>query len=198
MSRSSKSGSRFCKPRAMLLDSSRISVENDAGCANAFELKKEPTCGELRHEIEVFILTAIRGGVRKRRNKIPFLRFLFKACNFMGLGAFLCHGGADVWVKKKNRLIHDPGRLLILSFLYPVAKLDYLELKKRARFTTGNLSCHLAKLEKAGYVLIQKGFKGKYPITICSMTKKGRDALALYAEMLKQITKVTESPREAE
>jgi len=99
---------------------------------------------------------------------------------------------------KLNRLIHDPGRLLILTFLYPVARLDYLELRKRVRFTTGNLSSHLATLEKAGYVLIQKGFKGKYPITVCSMTKKGREALALYAEILKQITKVTESPSEGE
>jgi len=99
---------------------------------------------------------------------------------------------------KLNRLIHDPGRLLILTFLYPVAKLDYLELKKRIRFSAGNLSSHLAKLEKAGYVLIQKGFKGKYPITVCSMTKRGREALALYAEMLKQITKVTESSSETE
>jgi DNA-binding MarR family transcriptional regulator len=66
------------------------------------------------------------------------------------------------------------------------------------KFTTGNLSSHLATLEKAGCVLIQKGFKGKYPITVCSITKKGREALALYAEMLKQIAKVTESPRETE
>jgi DNA-binding MarR family transcriptional regulator len=99
---------------------------------------------------------------------------------------------------KLNRLIHDPGRLLILTFLYPVAKLDYLELKKRIRLSTGNLSSHLAKLEKAGYVLIQKGFKGKYPITVCSMTKRGREALAMYAEMLKQVTKVTESSSETE
>ena len=58
---------------------------------------------------------------------------------------------------KLNRLIHDPGRLLILTFLYPVAKLDYLELKKRIRFSAGNLSSHLAKLEKAGYVAIENG-----------------------------------------
>jgi winged helix DNA-binding protein len=80
----------------------------------------------------------------------------------------------------------------------PVAKLDYLELKKRMRFSTGNPSSHLAKLEKAGYVAIEKRFKGKYPQTICGMAKKGREALALYAEMLKQVTKVTESPSEGE
>ena len=106
--------------------------------------------------------------------------------------------GGSLELLKLNRLIHDPGRLLILTFLYPVAKLDYLELKKRIRLSTGNLSSHLAKLEKAGYVLIQKGFKGKYPITVCSMTKRGREALAMYAEMLKQVTKVTESSSETE
>ena len=97
---------------------------------------------------------------------------------------------------KLNRMIHDPTRLLILTFLYPVPKLDYLSLRKALKFTTGNLSRQLQILEKAGYVLIQKGFKGKYPITVCSMTKKGREALALYAEMLKEITKVTEGAKE--
>ena len=99
-------------------------------------------------------------------------------------------------VLKLNRMIHDPTRLLILTFLYPVAKLDYLDLRKGMKVTTGNLSAQLQKLEKAGYVLIQKGFKGKYPITVCSMTKKGREALALYAEMLKEITKVTDDAKE--
>jgi hypothetical protein len=42
-------------------------------------------------------------------------------------------------------------------------------------------------------VLIEKRFKGEYPQTICGMTKKGREALELYAEMLKQVTEVTKS-----
>ena len=97
---------------------------------------------------------------------------------------------------KLDRLIHDPSRLLILTFLYPVAKLDYLSLQKKLRLTTGNLSWQLRKLEKAGFVAIEKRFKGKYPQTICGMTKKGREALELYAEMLKQVTKVTEGTKE--
>ena len=51
-------------------------------------------------------------------------------------------------------------------------------------FKQGWLSSRLAVLEKAGYVAIEKRFKGKYPQTICGMPKKGREALALYAEML--------------
>ena len=84
---------------------------------------------------------------------------------------------------------------LILTFLYRVPRLDYLSLRKTIKLTTGNLSRQLQILEKAGYVLIEKGFKGKYPLTVCSMTKKGREALALYAEMLKEITKVTEETK---
>lgn len=104
--------------------------------------------------------------------------------------------GGSLEILKLNRMIHDPTRLLILTFLYPVAKLDYLDLRKGMRVTTGNLSAQLQKLEKAGFVLIQKGFKGKYPITVCSMTRKGREALALYAEMLKEITKVTQGAKQ--
>ena len=95
-------------------------------------------------------------------------------------------------ILKLNRIIHDPARLLILTFLYPVPKLDYLTLRKAIKFTTGNLSRQLQILEKAGYVAIEKRFKGKYPETICWMTKRGREALAVYAEMLKQVTEVTE------
>jgi len=57
-------------------------------------------------------------------------------------------------------------------------------LSREWKFKQGWLSSRLAVLEKAGYVAIEKRFKGKYPQTICGMTKKGREALALYAEML--------------
>ena len=98
---------------------------------------------------------------------------------------------------KLDRLIHDPTRLLILSFLYPVTKLDYLYLRKHLRLTAGNLSSHLAKLEKAGYVAIEKGFKGKYPQTVCGMTKKGRQMFELYAQMLKQLSRAAEGAGKA-
>ena len=62
-------------------------------------------------------------------------------------------------ILKLNRIIHDPARLLILTFLYPVAKLDYLSLRRAIKFTTGNLSRQLQILEKAGYVAIE--FQGE-------------------------------------
>ena len=87
-----------------------------------------------------------------------------------------------------DRVIHEPSRLLILTVLYPVASMDYLHLQKVLGYTQGNLSSHLAKLEAAGYVALEKKFKGKYPLTICSLTKKGRAAFADYAEKLKKVS----------
>ena len=74
-------------------------------------------------------------------------------------------------------------------------KLDYLSFRKTIKLTTGNLSRQLQILERADYVAIEKRFKGKYPETICGMTRKGREALALYAEMLKQVTEMTEGAK---
>src|SRR6266403_2719481 len=90
-----------------------------------------------------------------------------------------------------DRVIHEPSRLLILTVLYPVASMDYLPLQKVLGYTHGNLSSHLAKLEAAGYVALEKKFKGKYPLTICSLTRKGRAAFADYAEKLEKVSEAT-------
>ena len=98
---------------------------------------------------------------------------------------------------KLNRIIHEPERLMILTALYPVAKMEYLRLQREWKFKQARLSVHLAVLERAGYVAIEKRFKGKYPQTICGMTERGREALELYAQMMKQISKMTEGEKEA-
>jgi DNA-binding MarR family transcriptional regulator len=53
--------------------------------------------------------------------------------------------------------------------------------------TWGNLSTHLSKLEEAGYVLIEKGFKGKKPQTILRLTDQGRSAFKAYKERLLRV-----------
>ena len=83
-----------------------------------------------------------------------------------------------------DRMIHEPARLMIMTVLYAVPEADFIYLQRECGLTQGNLSSHLAKLEEAGYVLITKTFKGKYPLTICSMTKKGRDAFEEYARKI--------------
>ena len=83
-----------------------------------------------------------------------------------------------------DRLVHEPARLLILTILSPVASADFLFLQRETGLTKGNLSAHLSKLEEAGYVKIEKTFKGKLPLTICSLTTSGKKALNQYREQL--------------
>ena len=87
---------------------------------------------------------------------------------------------------------------MILTALYPVAKMEYLRLERNWRFKQGNLSYHLAILEKAGYVAVEKKFKGKYPQTWCGMTRKGRETLEAYAQMMKGVFRTTEGEGETE
>jgi DNA-binding MarR family transcriptional regulator len=90
-----------------------------------------------------------------------------------------------------DRVIHEPAQLLIITLLYPVATMDFLRLRKVLGYTPGNLSSHLAKLETVGYLAPEKKFKGQYPMPICSLTKKGRAAIADSAEKMKSLLNAT-------
>ncbi len=85
-----------------------------------------------------------------------------------------------------NRLIHEPARLIVMTILYTVESVDFLYLLRETGLTKGNLGSHLAKLEEAGYVQIEKTYRGKVPQTICSLTDAGRAAFREYRERLKQ------------
>jgi hypothetical protein len=52
--------------------------------------------------------------------------------------------------------------------------------------TQGNMSHQLKRLGVEGYVKIEKTFKGSYPLTVCSLTPKGRKAFELYVEAIKK------------
>jgi len=86
-----------------------------------------------------------------------------------------------------DRVIHEPARLMIMTVLYAVNEADFLYLQRECGFTQGNLSSHLGKLESAGYVQIEKMFKGKYPLTVCSLTPKGRAAFEEYAQKISAV-----------
>jgi DNA-binding MarR family transcriptional regulator len=87
-----------------------------------------------------------------------------------------------------DRVIHEPARLMIMTVLYAVNEADFLYLQRECGLTQGNLSSHLAKLEAAQYVLIEKTFKGKYPLTICSLTPKGREAFEEYVQKIRVVS----------
>ena len=88
-----------------------------------------------------------------------------------------------------DRVVHEPARLLILSYLYVVESADFLFLLRQTNLTKGNLSSHLMKLEKAGYVNIEKKFVDKIPRTLLNLTKKGRKAFHEYSQRMSKIFK---------
>ena len=84
-------------------------------------------------------------------------------------------------------LIHAPIRLAVLTILVTVQNANFSFIKESVKTTDGNLSTHLTKLEEAGYIKIEKTFKGKKPQTICSITDKGREAFDKYIDNLENI-----------
>jgi DNA-binding MarR family transcriptional regulator len=90
-----------------------------------------------------------------------------------------------------DRIVHEPARLLIVTILSTVESADFLFLQREAGLTKGNLSAHLSKLEEAGYIKIEKTFRGKYPLTLCSLTETGREAFTNYRKKLLQFVEQT-------
>jgi len=91
-----------------------------------------------------------------------------------------------------NRLIHEPARLLIVTILSTVESADFLFLQRETGLTKGNLSAHLSKLENAGYVNIEKTFKGKLPLTVCKLTEAGQEAFDGYRQQMQNFIANTE------
>ena len=83
-----------------------------------------------------------------------------------------------------DRVVHEPGRLMVLACLSVVTRADYLYVMRETGLTQGNLSSHLAKLEAAGYVSVETTFVGKVPRTVLSLTDQGRAALGAYRDRL--------------
>jgi DNA-binding MarR family transcriptional regulator len=83
-----------------------------------------------------------------------------------------------------DRVIHEPARLMVVAVLSAVEGTDFLYLRRETGLTAGNLSSHLSKLEAAGYVAIEKSFRGKVPYTAVRLTSDGRAAYDAYRAQL--------------
>jgi DNA-binding transcriptional ArsR family regulator len=86
-----------------------------------------------------------------------------------------------------DRLVHEPGRLAILTVLSAVSDADFVFLQRTSGLTKGNLSSHLAKLEDAGLVTIEKRFVRKKPNTSVALTAAGRRRIADHWERLDRL-----------
>lgn len=87
--------------------------------------------------------------------------------------------------KSLDPLLHSELRLAIMSILVSDEKAEFTYLKEKTNATAGNLSVQLQKLSDAGYLTIQKTFKGKYPLTRAMVTQTGMKAFESYVESLK-------------
>jgi len=90
-----------------------------------------------------------------------------------------------------DRVIHEPARLMLVTLLYAVDGADFLYLLRESGLTKGNLSTHLTRLEQAGYIQVEKSFRGKIPQTLIRLTQSGRAAFQAYRLQLKRIVETT-------
>lgn len=86
-----------------------------------------------------------------------------------------------------ERLIHQPARLRIMSYLYVVKEADMVFIKNQTGLTWGNLSSHTSKLENAELVKVEKKFQNKKPLTILKLTNKGITAFKQYRNKMSQM-----------
>ncbi len=75
--------------------------------------------------------------------------------------------------KDLDPVLHSQLRLAVVSILASVEKADFAYLKKETGATSGNLSVQITKLKEAGYIEVNKRFKGNYPQTSCRITTFG-------------------------
>ena len=86
-----------------------------------------------------------------------------------------------------DRLVHEPGRLMLMAVLYVIDSADFTFLMNQTGMTWGNLSAHMSKLEEAGYIEVEKSFKGKRPNTMLRLTPQGRAAFQTYRQTMKHV-----------
>lgn len=89
-------------------------------------------------------------------------------------------------------LVHQPGRLAILTVLSSIRSADFLFVQRTTGLTKGNLSSHLAKLEDAGLVTIEKRFVGKKPNTSMSLTREGRARIDAHWKQLERLRQLAD------
>ena len=88
-----------------------------------------------------------------------------------------------------DRLIHEPARLKIMAFLSILESADFTFLVSRLGLTMGNLSAHISKLQEAGYIDVEKGYKGNRPQTQLSLTQEGSQAFQTYRNQMLTLLK---------
>jgi len=86
--------------------------------------------------------------------------------------------------KDLDPILHNQLRLSIISLLINIESGEFSWLLEKTNSTRGNLSVQISKLKEAGYIKVKKSFRNNYPLTSCSITKKGLRAFEKYVEAI--------------
>jgi DNA-binding MarR family transcriptional regulator len=90
-----------------------------------------------------------------------------------------------------DRVIHEKGRLAIMSLLAASPELSFTELRDTLNMTDGNVTTHIRTLQEAGYISVAKSYQNNRPHTACMLTTAGRKAFAAYINLLEDIVQQT-------
>ncbi|MGH7969256.1 MAG: winged helix-turn-helix domain-containing protein [Limisphaerales bacterium] len=86
-----------------------------------------------------------------------------------------------------DRIIHEKGRLAIMSMLAASPELSFTEMRDALKMTDGNLTTHIRTLQEAGYLSVTKSFHKNRPLTTCALTPAGRKAFTQYINLLETL-----------
>jgi len=90
-----------------------------------------------------------------------------------------------------DRVIHEKGRLAIMSMLAASPELSFTEIRDTLEMTDGNVTAHLRTLHESGYVTFTKSMEARRGVTTYALTATGRKAFATYLDLLEQIVDQT-------
>jgi DNA-binding MarR family transcriptional regulator len=80
--------------------------------------------------------------------------------------------------------------MTVLSY---VADAEFVFLQRATGLTKGNLSSHLAKLEEAGLIRIEKRFVQKKPSTNVALTEDGKRRIVAHWEQLERLKRLSQA-----
>ncbi len=87
--------------------------------------------------------------------------------------------------KELDPILHSQLRLAVISLLINVDEAEFTYIREETKATAGNLSIQINKLKEAGYIEVNKRFKGNYPQTMCRITQTGIKKFEEYIDAIK-------------
>ena len=83
-----------------------------------------------------------------------------------------------------DRMVHEPARIWLMATLMVLDEADFTYLQTQTGMTRGNLGSHMAKLQTAGYVTVEKTYRDQTPRTVFSLTPNGRSAITQWRDQM--------------